>query len=369
MNVRNHLAYTTARSLCTAHRRWTPIDALFFAALLVGVVGWGPVEGKDQAELQKFEYTEPHMGTEFTLVFYATDGEIANKAQQAAFQRIADLNDRLSDYRAESELSRLSAGSPHSEAIPVSPDLCRVLQRAQWWSEQTEGAFDVTVGPATRLWRRARKLHEFPAAERLAAAQAAIGYQAVELDAAACRVRLTKPNMKIDLGGIAVGMAVDDALAILADHGVTRALINAGGDIGANEPPPGTEGWPIALSALEPRQPPRAVLLIRHAAVTTSGDAWQFVEFDGRRYGHIVDPSTGLGLTTRSSVSAVAPRCIDADVLATALCVLGPDRAKAWIEQRRDQPYWMSGIYVDAHDQRQRIEAGVLPDTVRLKTD
>ncbi len=144
---------------------------------------------------------------------------------------------------------------------------------------------------------------------------------------------LTQPGMRLDLGGIGAGYAVDEALAVLREHGITRAMVNASGDIGVSDPPPGAAGWKIGIAPLEkPDGPPSRYLLLANAAVTTSGDAFQYVEIDGQRYSHIVDPKTGLGLTDRMSVTVVARDCITADSYATAVCVLGPQLGLKLIE-------------------------------------
>ena len=140
--------------------------------------------------------------------------------------------------------------------------------------------------------------------------------------------------MRLDLGGIAAGYAADEALTALNQKGVTRAMIDASGDIVVGDPPPGTEGWRIGIAPLtDPKGPPSRFLLLKNASVTTSGDAFQHVEFGGKRYSHIVDPRTGLGLTDQSSVTVVARDGTTADSLATAVSVLGPTRGLELIER------------------------------------
>jgi thiamine biosynthesis lipoprotein len=284
--------------------------------------------------LRRYAYQERHMGVAFNLAFYAGDEQAANTAARAAFDRIAELDAALSDYREDSELSRLSATAGRGQAVPASDDLWRVLRTAHELSERSDGAFDVTVGPLVRLWRRARRLKQMPADDALAEARAAVGYRLLQFDEARQSVELTAPGMRLDLGGIAMGYAVDEALAVLRQHGNTRALLDASGDIGCGDPPPGEPGWRVGVAPLDAADgEPSQVLLLSNAAVTTSGDAFQFVEIDGVRYSHIVDPHTGLGLTDHSSVSVVAPSCIAADSLATAASVLGPERGLALIEE------------------------------------
>jgi thiamine biosynthesis lipoprotein len=286
----------------------------------------------DEPKPARFTFTEPHMGTMFKLILYGQDEPTANRAAQAAFQRIATLDTIMSDYRPTSELMQLcrKAGG---EPVPVSEPLFCVLLRAQEVSKLSDGAFDVTVGPIVRLWRRARKTQQMPDPQKLAQARALVGYQNIRLDRKARTVQLLRPGMQLDFGGIAKGYAADEALRVLEQNGITRALVAAGGDIAVSGPPPDTEGWTIGIAPLEdPNQKPSRYLLLHDAAVSTSGDAEQYVEIDGKRYSHIVDPKTGIGLVGRQSVTVVARHGIMADSLTKVVSVLGPERGLAIID-------------------------------------
>lgn len=282
--------------------------------------------------VQRFEFVEVHMGVDFRLVFYAPDADSANRAAQAAFARVAELDARLSDYEPESELMQLCATAGEARAVPVSDDLWHILERSQQLAQATEGAFDVTVGPLVRLWRQTRRTRRLPDPLVLQQAQQSVGYRWLRLVPEDRCVELLRPGMRLDLGGIAMGYAADEALRILRECGLPRALVDASGDIAVGDAPPGADGWRIGLVSLDPDQPPGRFLQLAHAAVTTSGDAFQHVELGGKRYSHIIDPTTGLGLTRQCSVTVVAPDCITADSLATALCVLGPERGLQFIK-------------------------------------
>ncbi|MCA9120129.1 MAG: FAD:protein FMN transferase [Planctomycetaceae bacterium] len=281
----------------------------------------------------RYDAAQSHMGTKFEIVVYTSGDELAQEAFQAGFERIAELNLVMSDYVSESELSRLSNSSPTTSPVKVSDDLFVVLAAADALSRRSEGAFDVTVGPLTKLWRRARRRGEFPATDLLQAARAATGFRYLRLDAMNQSVELLVPQMRLDLGGIAKGYAADEALRVMANLGVTRAIVNAGGDVVAGDAPPGEIGWRIGVASLEEDAPPRRFLRLANAAVATSGDLWQYVEIDGVRYSHILDPKTGLGLTTRSSVTIFAPTGIAADSLASAVSVLGPVAGLKLVEE------------------------------------
>ena len=276
--------------------------------------------------LLRFEFREPHMGTIFNIALYAPGQSTAAAASRAAFDRIAALDHIMSDYDESSELMQLcrAAGGP---AISISDDLCRVMAAAQELSARSDGAFDITVGPVVQLWRRARRRHELPDPERLRAALALVGYRNLRLDREARTAQLAKSGMLLDLGGIAKGDAADQALIVLKQHRIERALVAAAGDIALGDPPPQARNWRIGIETFEsPSGPPANVIGLHRSAVSTSGDSEQHVEINGVRYSHIVDPKTGVALTGRRSVTVTARHDITADCYATAICVLGHER-------------------------------------------
>ena len=286
-----------------------------------------------EPKLERFRYSEAHMGVPWEIVLYAADGESANSAAAAAYRRIAEINSALSDYQDDSEVNRLNATAGQGMAVAVGNDLWAALSTAQELSAKSDGAFDVTAGPMVRLWRRARRQKEFPRAELLAATKEVVGYQLVKLDPAKKTVELTRTGMRLDFGGIGMGYAADEAIKVFKARGITRVMIDASGDIVCGDAPPDKPGWVVGIAPADGgKGKPTRYLSLTHAAVTTSGDAYQFVEFDGVRYSHIIDPATGLGLTTRCAVTIVAADCITADSVATAVSVMGPERGAAYVE-------------------------------------
>jgi thiamine biosynthesis lipoprotein len=275
--------------------------------------------------LKRFELAEVHMGTEFRIVLYARTEAIARRAAQTAFNRIARLDAIMSDYNQSSELNRLCHKAV-KKPIRISRDLFRVLIYSQQLAARTGGAFDVTVGVITRLWRRARRTNEMPGKEKIAQALALTGYNKLYLDANRQTAWLERAGMLLDLGGIAKGFAADEAMRVLKSLGIRSALVAAGGDIVVSNAPPNKNGWLVEVASLKaPAQTEMTNLLLNNAAVSTSGDAEQFIEFDGVRFSHIIDPQTGIGLKGQSSVTVVARKGIDSDALATAVSVLGND--------------------------------------------
>jgi thiamine biosynthesis lipoprotein len=284
--------------------------------------------------LRRFEFTQVEMAVTVKIVLYYADAETATAAAKDAFSRVHALNGILSDYDPESELRRLCDTSGEGKAVPVSPELWKVLEHAQRVSQQSEGAFDVTVGPVVRLWRRARRQKELPAPQALRKALDVVGYKNIKLDAGHRTVELLKKGMQIDLGGIAKGYVMDEALAVLQRHGIQRALVEAGGDMRLGEPPPGRSGWRVGIPPLDnPQAAPLSYLEVCRVAVSTSGDVVQYVEIGGKRYSHIVDPRTGMALTDHCRVMVVAPTGIAADAITKAVGVLGPEKGLKLIDQ------------------------------------
>jgi thiamine biosynthesis lipoprotein len=305
------------------------------AALMLGLPPGGPSAAvADEPEPRRFEFRETHMGSEFKILLYSSTEEEARRASRAAFDRIAALDRRFSDYDPTSELMRLcerSGGPP----VEVSHDLFDILQRCQAMYRRSEGLFDVTIGPVGRLWRRARRDRKLPDPDAIAQARARVGFEHVALDPEARTVQLRLPDMKLDLGGIAKGYASQAALEVLRNQGCPRALVAGAGDIVAGDPPPDAQGWTIGVAPLEEpgSSRPSLFLSVRRQAVSTSGDAERFVEIDGRRYSHIVDPRIGLGVVDRASVTVVADEGAMADCLATTIYLLGTDRGLALADE------------------------------------
>ena len=283
--------------------------------------------------LTRFEFQQPHMGTLFTITLYAPNETEARSASDAAFARIAALNAMMTDYDSESELMQLCK-KPVGQPVAVSAELFAVLQKGQRLAEQSDGAFDVTIGPIVRQWRRARRTGELPSPDQLARARAAVGWQKLKLDERNRTATLLAPGMQLDLGGIAKGYAADEALAVLRAHGISRALVAASGDIAAGAAPPGQPGWRVSIGGTGSGAAPPSPLVLKHAAVSTSGDAEQFVEIAGVRYSHIVDPRTGVGLTNRLQATVIARHASETDAFATTVCVLGVERGTKLVKSQ-----------------------------------
>ena len=278
-----------------------------------------------QPATRAFEYSQIHMGMPVRLVLHAPDERSALDAARAAFARIQSLDEIMSDYRPDSELRRLERKP--GERVTVSPELYHVLRTALDVARITDGAFDPTVGPLVALWRTARREMRLPTDDAIRGAREIVGWRKVQLEAPNI-VRLSTAGMRLDLGGIAKGYILQEALRSLRAHGVTAALVEAGGDLVVGEAPPGKAGWLVAAPGSDPEFAGRAATLT-NAALATSGPTAQFVEIDGVRYSHVIDPRTGLGMTTGRTIRVIARDGAIADAVATALGVTGPSGLSA----------------------------------------
>jgi FAD:protein FMN transferase len=256
----------------------------------------------DDTPRQRIEAFQPCMGTQFRVTVLASERDI-RAAQQAigkAFQRAAELDAKLSDYLAESELNQLC----RRQRMPVSGDLGRVLRKSLEISAVTGGAFDITVGKLIQRWRQVRRSGVLPPPASLPNSKGRLRLTP------GGEARLTEPNMQLDLGGIAKGFAAEEMLLVLRQAGFPQALVSAGGDLAVGE-----GEWRIEIGTTGQTE------TLSNCFVSTSGDESQFVEIGGVRYSHIVDPRTGLGLTNSKPVTVIANQGMLADALATALQV------------------------------------------------
>ncbi|WP_273274058.1 FAD:protein FMN transferase [Maribacter polysiphoniae] len=263
------------------------------------------------------------MGTQIRLVLYASDKEKADSVSVLAFQRIDELNTILSDYLVNSELNLLCVKKPGT--YEVSDDLYRVLKKADSVSKLTEGAFDVTAGPLIGLWRKARMTKKMPGQTELSITRERVGYNLLQLTAPN-KVRLNVEGMRLDLGGIGKGFAADEVIGILEMNGIFSGLIDMGGDIRVSGPPPEREYWILGFSYFD-RQGKECFqkIKLKDGAVATSGNLYQFVEINGIKFSHIINPKSGLALKDGIQVTTISRYAAEADAFASAFSVIGLD--------------------------------------------
>jgi len=316
-----------------SRREW--LSGMATVVLLAGA-GCQSSRKKGDNTLQRFTYYKGAMGTVFTITLHAADEATGKLVADTAFARVVELNDLMTDYDRDSELMRFCL-APYGKPVALSRDLFTVIARAQWLAEQTDGAFDITLGPLIRLWRRARRQRELPPPEYIAAAKLSSGYKNLVLDAKKRTATLLKQDMVLDLGGIAKGYSAAAALQVLKEHGYQRSMVAASGDLAIGEPPPGREGWNIGIDSIDAKEGEHSrIVSVKNCGLSTSGDTEQYVEIEGQRYSHIVDPQTGLGLRERIGATVIAKNAIDSDSFGTAVSVLGADRGLRFIEEKTD---------------------------------
>jgi FAD:protein FMN transferase len=283
---------------------------------------------------QRFQFSQPKMGSPFNLIFYAGDSVEAVRLANASFRLVDSLNAIFSDYMEESELNRLSRTAGSGQAVAVSPVLYEVLLASKKAAQKSKGAFDITIGPLSRLWRGARRTKTFPAKEEVLSAKEKGGMQHLVVDTVAKTVMLLQKGMQLDLGAIAKGHVAQKVVSFLRANGITSALADAGGDMACTDPPPGKEGWTVGINLPESTTEllPQTVE-ISNSAIATSGDLYQYMEYEGKRYSHIIDPRTGYGVEFQRNVTIIAPDGATADWLATACSILSLRQCKKLVQQ------------------------------------
>jgi len=279
------------------------------------------------------------MGTFARIVVMAPDEAIGRTCIQQAIEAQKLVDQLMSYHRDDSELAQINAHA-YDRPVKIHAQTLAVLQKAMEISERSQGAFDVTVAPRLDLWKSAAAANTPPSAEAIQKAQAKVGWDKLALDPNEGTIRFTVPGMRIDLGGIAKGFAIDQSIRALQDHGALGGMVDIGGDIRCfGQGPAGKQHWSIGLQdprvSADDTDPQRIVLVLKltDLAITTSGNYRRFIVIDGKRTSHIIDPHTGQGSDKLSSVTIMAPNAITADGLATAVSVLGQEKGLALIEQ------------------------------------
>jgi thiamine biosynthesis lipoprotein len=283
-----------------------------------------------------YHQTRPLMGTTAEVLLYAPDGARASELFEAAFAEMERVETALSSYRSTSEISRINREGGEG-AVTTDPETFGLLQAAMEFSAETGGAFDMTVGPLMAAWGFLRGEGRRPEQDELAWARRRSGWQKVVLDPESRSVRFLIPGMALDMGGMGKGWALDRAGTVLRELGVEAALLGLGQSsylaLGA---PPESVGWIVTVPDPDSPQNTLSEVLLRHRALSTSGSREKYFELDGQRYGHIIDPRTGMPSTGGTiQVTVTAETAMGADMLSTALFVLGPEEGR-WVLE--DEP-------------------------------
>jgi len=286
------------------------------------------------------------MGTFARIVVVAKDAKQARNCIEAGFDEMRRIDSLMSDYKADSELSKVNReafGGP----VKISDELFGLLQKSVEFSQLSNGAFDITVGPLVDLWHKAGETNSMPDEIAIAAAKARVGYEKLILDANAITVRFAVDGMRLDLGGIAKGYAVDKAVEIMKQKGALAGMVDSGGNIRCFGKPTDNDSWLIGVQdpniegsveriADSPDGSGLMVLKLNPdkigTAVATSGDYRRFVTVGGKKVSHIIDTNTATGANKLAGDTIIAKTALEADALSTAVNVLGPEKGLELIE-------------------------------------
>ena len=262
------------------------------------------------------------MGSPLNITIFSEDSAKALLLARKSFQIADSLNLIFSDYLENSELNQLSKTAGTDTFTPVSPAIWDIIKKSVEASQKCNGAFDITVGSIVKLWRKARKEKVLPDKIILEKFLQSVDYQTISLDPATHSVKLLRINTTLDLGGIAKGYLAQMIIDFFQKQGITKALVDAGGDLAMIG-----KDWKIGIAIPNSEELMQGFLVLQNQAVATSGNMYQFVEIEGKKYSHIVNPHTGLGLTHQRNVTVIAPNGATADWLATACSVLSVKKA------------------------------------------
>ena len=272
------------------------------------------------------------MGTRIAVEVWHEDADRAEAAIDAVIAEMHGIDDLMSHYKPESQLSRINLDAA-TAPVKVDAELAGLIARALEFSELSGGAFDITYASVGYLYDYRERRH--PSEAQIQAALPAISWRHVVVDRGASTVRFLMPGVRIDLGGIAKGYAVDSAIQILRDHGIRNGTISAGGDsriLGDRR------GRPWVVGIRHPDDPNRVIARIplEDAAISTSGDYERYFDEGGVRYHHIIDPRTGKSPTGVRSVTVIGPNATLTEGLTKSVFVMGPERGLALIETQED---------------------------------
>lgn len=273
------------------------------------------------------------MGSPFNLIFYTDDSAKAARLITEAFAIVDSLSHIFSDYDTTSELNTLNRTAGSDSFVVVSTALYNIIKQSREAWQQSGGAFDITTGPLNWLWRQSRRQSPFPADSLVQQAKEKTGFKKIFIDTGTHKIKLWEA-MQLDLGGIAKGYVAQAVVDFLYKNGITSALADAGGDIACSAAPPQKRGWNIGINVPEQATDLlHKTVLLQNGAVATSGDVYQFIEHNGRKYSHIVDPETGYGVTFQRNVTVIAANGATADWLATACSILPVHKAKRLVKK------------------------------------
>jgi thiamine biosynthesis lipoprotein len=268
------------------------------------------------------------MGSAFNLIIVSADSNKANHLARKSYELVDSLSHIFSNYDSSSELSKINA-SAGLLPYKMSRAMLDLVQKSQYAYIQSKGAYDISIGPLSSLWRNARKAKLFPEASTVLATKKLVGFAQIKINKRLGTIFLPNANMQLDFGGIAKGYIAQWVINFLKANGIQQALVDAGGDIVMSGAPLTQQGWLIGVNLPETTdQLLNKKLQLSNCSVATSGDVYQFIEYKGVKYSHIINPLTGYGVTNLRNVTIVAKTGATADWLATACSILPIKEAK-----------------------------------------
>jgi len=267
----------------------------------------------------------PVMGTFARSICVADDEKTAKLGNKAAYKKLVAIDKMMSDYLEESQLSKVN-NNAFTEPVKVDDELFHVISKSIEYSQMSEGAFDITIGPVVDLWHKAEESKQKPTSAQIAAAKSKVGYEKLILDPVNKTVKFNVEGMRLDLGAIAKGYAIDQAIEAMKQTGATGGMIDAGGDIRCFGKPAKKTKWAIGLQSPDEDSELLMVIELGNKSIATSGDYQRFVILDGQKYSHIMEPAKAKSTKGLTSVTVVAEKAIDSDALATTVTVMGIEK-------------------------------------------
>ncbi|MBK7601059.1 MAG: FAD:protein FMN transferase [Acidobacteria bacterium] len=284
------------------------------------------------------------MATRFELVIYGDDPVRLRAAGEEALDEIERVEAQLSFYRSDSEIHWLNSRAAIAP-VKVDPRLYRLLKRCAELSEMTDGAFDVSVGPLMRAWRFVKDKGAIPSQEELEAARAISGMIHIQFDDDALTVEFDKPGVEIDLGGYGKGYATERAVELLIENGIDSALLHGGtSSVTAIGAPPGEECWRIAMPRPFINEGGDGLVDLKDSSLSVSAAHGKSFEVDGRIYGHVIDPRSGLSVNKTPVAAALGPSASLCEALSKALMVNGGDWLTVMNERFPGYQAWTHGV-------------------------
>ena len=280
--------------------------------------------------LLRMERSAPAMGTTYTIDIYGRDMAIMQAAAVGALEEAARIDQMLSNYRPESELSRVNEQAA-DQPVKISQELFDLLAACVEYSRRSQGAFDMTVAPLMKVWGFYKDSGRLPHRAEVRAALGQIGYRNIELNPASRTVRFARHGVSLDPGGVGKGYAVDKMVGVLRKSGVACALVSGGGSsiYGMGAPPDNPKGWYVRVRDPKDEKKTAAEVYLRDESISTSGNYEKFFWAEGKLYSHIMDPRTGFPAEGMLSVSVIAPKTLDSEVWAKPYYILGRDWTRA----------------------------------------